>query len=217
MSRIPAVPPEQGQKPDTPGTPTATAGNTQATVAFTESAYKGKSGTGTYTATSNPGSITGTNSTTPITVTGLTNGTAYTFTVKYTTSTGVDSDTTAASNSITPVLPPYFPPFFPPFFPPYFPPFFPPFFPPYFPPSFPLPSCNCQNGSTGTRACGYVCIPGSGWCPGCNASNPCRLGYEYYTLTNCSGQPAPCDCPACGDTVVLSGCGDAGSSCTPCP
>jgi hypothetical protein len=135
-----------GRKPSPPTIGTATAGNTQASVPFTVPTYLGKPGNNNlYTATSNPGGQTGTSTTSPITVTGLTNGTAYTFTV--TASTRLANNTvvaisnpSSASNSITPIVPPFFPPFFPPYFPyfPFFPPFFP-FFPPYFPyfPFFP--------------------------------------------------------------------------------
>jgi len=92
-----------GKKPGTPtiGTATSTASGS-ATVPFTAPSYLGKGGTVTYTATSSPGSITGTSTASPITVSGLTNGTAYTFTVKATTSYGVSSDNSAASNSVTP-------------------------------------------------------------------------------------------------------------------
>ena len=93
-----------GKKPTTPTIGTATAGNTSATVAYTASTYTGKGGAVTYTATSSPGGFTGTGAS-PITVSGLTNGTAYTFTVRTTTSYGVASDNSAASNSVTPVAP----------------------------------------------------------------------------------------------------------------
>jgi len=67
-----------GKKPTTPTIGTATAGNAEATVAFTASTYSGKA-TVTYRATSNPGGIsspggiTATAASSPITVTGLTN------------------------------------------------------------------------------------------------------------------------------------------------
>jgi hypothetical protein len=95
-----------GMKPSTPtiGTATDTGTGTSATVAFTPSTYIGK-GTITYTATSSPGNITATSATSPITVTGLTTGTAYTFTVRGTTNYGVSSDSSAASNSVTPSSP----------------------------------------------------------------------------------------------------------------
>lgn len=90
-----------GLQPSTPTIGTATAGDTTASVAFTPSTYIGK-GTITYTATSSPGGFTGTASSSPITVSGLTNGTAYTFTVTGTTNYGVTSIASSASNSITP-------------------------------------------------------------------------------------------------------------------
>jgi predicted RecA/RadA family phage recombinase len=90
-----------------PGAPTvgvATAGNAQASVAFTAPAANGGASITGYTVTSNPGGLTGTGTSSPITVTGLTNGTAYTFTVTATNSAGT-STASAASNSVTPVLP----------------------------------------------------------------------------------------------------------------
>lgn len=104
--RIVGNAPSGGKKPTTPTIGTATDGGTGTTVsvAFTPSTYIGK-GTITYTATSSPGSITGTGSGSPITVSGLTTGTAYTFTVRGTTNYGVLSDSSAASNSVTPASP----------------------------------------------------------------------------------------------------------------
>jgi uncharacterized protein (TIGR02145 family) len=87
-----------------PGAPTigtATKGNAQATITFTAPASNGGSPITGYTVTSNPGNITGTGSTSPITVTGLTNGTAYTFTVVATNANG-NSLPSSASNSVTP-------------------------------------------------------------------------------------------------------------------
>lgn len=92
-----------GMQPSAPTIGTATAGNATATVTYTPSTYIGK-GTISYTATSSPGNLTGTGSS-PITVSGLTNGTAYTFTVTGTTNYGVSSIASAASNSITPAAP----------------------------------------------------------------------------------------------------------------
>jgi hypothetical protein len=88
-----------------PGAPTigtATAGNTQASVAFTAPASNGGSPITGYTVTSSPGGITATGSSSPIVVTGLTNGTPYTFTVTATNSVGT-SNASAASNSVTPI------------------------------------------------------------------------------------------------------------------
>lgn len=93
-----------GKKPSTPVIGTATAGSGSATVAYTASTYAGKTGTAVYTATSSPGGFTGTGAS-PITVSGLNNGTAYTFTVRASTSYGVSSDSSAASNSVTPSVP----------------------------------------------------------------------------------------------------------------
>jgi uncharacterized protein (TIGR02145 family) len=87
-----------------PGAPTigtATAGNTQATVAFTAPASDGGSAITGYTVTSSPGSITGTGSLSPITVTSLANGTTYTFTVTATNANGT-GPASSASNSVTP-------------------------------------------------------------------------------------------------------------------
>jgi uncharacterized protein (TIGR02145 family) len=87
-----------------PGTPTigtATAGNTQATVAFTTPVSNGGSAITRYTATSSPGGFTSTGSASPVTVTGLTNGTAYTFTVTASNAKGT-SLASSASNSVTP-------------------------------------------------------------------------------------------------------------------
>ena len=57
-----------------------------------------------YTAISSPGSITGTGTTSPITVSGLTNSTAYTFTVAGVNGTGA-GPYSSASNSATPSVP----------------------------------------------------------------------------------------------------------------
>ena len=103
--RITGNPGSGGKKPGTPTIGTATAGDAQATISFTPPTYLGKGGTVTYTATSSPGGLTGTSTSSPITITGLTNGTAYTFTVRATTSYGVSSDSSAASNSVTPAAP----------------------------------------------------------------------------------------------------------------
>jgi uncharacterized protein (TIGR02145 family) len=104
-----------GTPPTAPGAPTigtATGGDAEATVAFTAPASDGGAAITTYTATSSPGNITGTVSQAgsgTITVTGLTNGTAYTFTVTATNSVGTGA-ASAASNSVTPVAPPPPPP-----------------------------------------------------------------------------------------------------------
>lgn len=87
-----------------PGAPTigtATAGNTQASVTFSAPASNGGASITGYTVTSSPGGITATGAASPIVVTGLTNGTAYTFTVTATNSAGTGS-ASSASNSATP-------------------------------------------------------------------------------------------------------------------
>jgi len=93
--------------PTAPGMPTigtATAGNGQVTVSFTPPASDGGAAITSYTVTASPGGITATGNASPITVTGLTNGTAYTFTVTATNSAGTGA-ASAASNSVTPQAP----------------------------------------------------------------------------------------------------------------
>ena len=90
-----------------PGAPTigtATAGNAQASVAFTAPAIDGGSAITGYMASSSPGGLTGAGTASPITVTGLTNGTAYTFTVTATNANGT-GPASSASNSVTPSAP----------------------------------------------------------------------------------------------------------------
>ena len=92
----------RGHVPGAPTIGTATAGNAQATVTFTPASDGGSPITG-YTVTSSPGSITATGTASPIAVTGLTNGTAYTFTVTATNAIGTGA-ASATSNSVTPAL-----------------------------------------------------------------------------------------------------------------
>ena len=87
-----------------PGSPTgatAVAGNTQASVSFSAPTDTGGAPITGYTVTSSPGNITGTGTGSPIVVTGLTNGTAYTFTVVAANIAGPGPASTA-SNSVTP-------------------------------------------------------------------------------------------------------------------
>ncbi len=89
-----------------PGAPTgvvATAGSTQASVAFTAPTSTGGARITSYTVTSSPGGFTASGASSPIVVTGLTNGTDYTFTVTATNSIGTGS-ASAASSSVTPKL-----------------------------------------------------------------------------------------------------------------
>lgn len=88
-----------------PGAPTAavaTAGDTQALIAFTAPSFNGGTAITGYTVTVNPADVAPVNgASSPIVVTGLTNGQAYTFTATATNSAGTGS-ASGASNSITP-------------------------------------------------------------------------------------------------------------------
>jgi hypothetical protein len=86
------------------GTATVSGVSGQASISFTAPAFNGNSTITTYTATSSPGGITATVSQAVsgnIIMNGLTNGTAYTFTLRATNSIG-QSTASAASNSVTP-------------------------------------------------------------------------------------------------------------------
>ncbi|WP_144346540.1 putative Ig domain-containing protein, partial [Shewanella xiamenensis] len=87
--------------PDAPTIGTATAGDGQVSVAFSTPGNNGGSAITGYTVTSNPGGFTNTGASSPILITGLTNGTAYTFTVTATNGIGTGT-ASAASNSATP-------------------------------------------------------------------------------------------------------------------
>ncbi len=95
--------PVTGGAPTVPAAPTAVsavAGDGQATVSWTAPSNGGSPITG-YTVTTSPGGVTTPASGTSVLVTGLTNGTAYTFTVTATNSVG----TGAASSDSAPVTP----------------------------------------------------------------------------------------------------------------
>jgi len=87
--------------PGAPSIGVATAGDTQATVAFSAPTFDGGAALTGYTATANPGGATGSCAASPCTVTGLTNGTAFTFTVTATNSAGTGA-ASASSNAVTP-------------------------------------------------------------------------------------------------------------------
>lgn len=91
--------------PGAPTAATATAGDAQASVAFTAPASDGGSAITGYTVTSNPGGFIASGVATPLIVTGLTNGTAYTFTVTATNIMGTGA-ASAASISVTPATVP---------------------------------------------------------------------------------------------------------------
>ena len=88
-------------KPSPPTSVIGTAGDGQVRVSFIPPIDTGGDQVIGYTVTSSPDGITATAVTGPITVSGLTNNTAYTFTVKTRTTIG-DSVDSAASGSVTP-------------------------------------------------------------------------------------------------------------------
>lgn len=90
--------------PSAPTIGTAVAGDGEASVTFTAPSSLGFGATSitSYTVTSSPGSLTGTGATSPIQVSGLSNGTAYTFTVTATNNLGYTGPASAATGSVTP-------------------------------------------------------------------------------------------------------------------
>ena len=82
----------------------ATAGDASASVAFTAPANVGGSAISAYYAVSNPDRVTVSGASSPINVTGLTNGTAYTFTV-WALNTYGPSPFSGASGSVSPSAP----------------------------------------------------------------------------------------------------------------
>jgi uncharacterized protein (TIGR02145 family) len=88
--------------PGAPASVSASAGNAQATLTFTGPISNGGSIITGYTATSNPGGFTGTGQVSPIIVSGLTNATAYTFTIIAINING-NGPASSFSNSVTPL------------------------------------------------------------------------------------------------------------------
>lgn len=86
--------------PEAPLNVTATAGNGQVTVSF-DAPFDGGSPITEYIVTTSPGGITTTGSAISITVDGLTNGVAYSFTVKAVNAAG-EGPESSASNEVTP-------------------------------------------------------------------------------------------------------------------
>ncbi|MDQ1683759.1 MAG: hypothetical protein QOC82_496 [Frankiaceae bacterium] len=92
--------------PLAPSNVSASAGNTQATVSWSAPVDNGSGTITGYTVTASPGGRTATTSgATSVIVTGLTNGTAYTFTVRASTAAG-SGPISAPSGAVTPAGPP---------------------------------------------------------------------------------------------------------------
>ena len=117
---------------DAPAAPTigaVTAGNGQASIAFSPN-YLGLGGTVTYVATTNDGIEYNNTTGSPIVVGGLTNGVTYTISVRLLTDYGVYGESSAPCSPFVPVAPPPPPPPPPPPVPPPVPPPPPPVPPP---------------------------------------------------------------------------------------
>ena len=179
---IPGTTSSQGKYVDPPTSVTASAGNAQATVSFTLPVYDGK-GVATYVATSSPSGITASGASSPITVTGLSNGTAYTFTVTTISGYGV-SATSVASNAVSPVAPTTTTTTT------------------VAPATTAAPTTTTTTTTTAQPTCG--CMPGTvGTRTFCDGPFYATSTTGYYT--QCNFSPAGCHCPACGEWVEQSG------------
>jgi hypothetical protein len=96
-----AIPSGPATAPGAPTIGTATAGDGQAVVTFSAPISNGGSAITYYTVTSDIGNFVVYGASSPITITGLSNGTAYTFTVTATNAVGT-STASSVSNSVTP-------------------------------------------------------------------------------------------------------------------
>jgi hypothetical protein len=88
--------------PDAPTSVNVVSGDSAVLVSFTSPINNGGASITSYTVVSSPGGITASGASSPINVTGLTNGTAYTFTVYATNSVG-NSVSSSSSSSVTPI------------------------------------------------------------------------------------------------------------------
>ncbi|MNO31009.1 Serine/threonine-protein kinase PknD [compost metagenome] len=88
--------------PDVPTNVLAVAGDSQATITFNAPAFDGGSPITGYEVIANPGGLTTAATTSPFTFRGLTNGIAYTFTVKAINAGGSGAES-APSNAVTPM------------------------------------------------------------------------------------------------------------------
>lgn len=101
MDLLSEVPEPTPSLPSAPLNVSAAAGNASATVSFSVPSDDGGATIISYTATSSPGSLSGSCTASPCLVEGLSNGTAYTFTVSATNEAGQGPDSDS-SNAVTP-------------------------------------------------------------------------------------------------------------------
>jgi hypothetical protein len=87
--------------PSVPAITNVVGGNAEATVSFSESTSNGGAAITSYTVVSSPDSVSVSGTSSPMTLTGLTNGTAYTFSV-YATNVAGNSSSSSSSAAVTP-------------------------------------------------------------------------------------------------------------------